>query len=686
MILSKVKNNLLENYTKIMATEAKEFSLCVDAPAIVCSGCKSERLAHPHIGIIHRSNVYSPLLNSFCAQLNTIHQGISSNLQPKHPLQSNFPYFNPTLLQSLKSLCESLCHLDTEAEIEYTSAVLSYQKTQQCPIFQELNQFIISLSNFLNGHYSKSNKIEPFQKQLILHTFFFIVSIKAPESTNKLFEIFKQYFGLLKMNQEKLHIFKQKASIFLIPRRHGKTWIVVAIISMLLASVEGIHIGYVAHQKHVANSVFTEILNTLYKHFPTKNIQIKKENGTIMYTLPGKKSSTLMCATCFNKNSIRGQTFNLLYIDEANFIKKDSLPSILGFMLQKDAKLIFISSVNSSDQTTSFLYNLKNASEKMLNVVNYVCTQHKEDFNLQDSIVSCPCFRLHIPSYITINESIKNTTNLFLDGTFTTELIGDTTSTSQSSVYRVVSESSLNQFDLCRIDTCVPNINLNSTLYIYVDPAYTNNSEASGTGVGAVVTFKNNKQRAVILGIEHFFLKDLTGAAAMQIANCVSCLVKSIIILHPFITKIYVAVEGNSSQDSAVAISTLINESSSLPAYFVHHSDRLSKVQWPLHILGTEKSGAFESFIYAINSSTISSCQAIVSHTIKLSYDPVSYLIEQIKNIKRYTLKDGTFSYCAKNSTLSDDTLVAVVMAYHFATSCKYTFKRLNIHNSSNTD
>ncbi|AJG42958.1 hypothetical protein KM481_gp28 [Harp seal herpesvirus] len=305
MLLSKVKSSLVENYTQAVSDTSQEFPLwSKEAPAIICNCSKSERLAHPYIGVISRTNVYSSILNSFSTACNPVYQQVFvSNIGFERKISPYVPKLTPQLANCLRALCSSHSFSDPEAEIEYNSAVMSHLKTQQCPVFQELNQFVVSLSSFLNGCYAtRSSKIEPFQKQLILHTFFFLVSIKAPESTNKLFEVFKQYFDLFEMSQDKLQVFKQKASIFLIPRRHGKTWIVVAIISMLLACIEGIHIGYVAHQKHVANSVFTEILNTLYRHFPFKNIQIKKENGTIMYTETGKKPSTLMCATCFNKN------------------------------------------------------------------------------------------------------------------------------------------------------------------------------------------------------------------------------------------------------------------------------------------------------------------------------------------------------------------------------------------------
>ncbi|UTM05590.1 DNA packaging terminase subunit 1 [Equid gammaherpesvirus 2] len=680
MILSGKKRMLLDNYKNARAPGGDdERDWVFDRPAIVTRRDKSDRMAHPYIGIIPRTNIYSAVLDSYCKSLNPVYkERIPPVLGTGRDVPVTPANVTGELARAARALCGDLASGDPEALVEFASAVQTQRTSRGCPVFRELSEFLVNLASFLNRCYSvKSDTIEPFQKQLILHTFYFLISIKAPHAANTLFEVFKEYFGLFDMGREALQTFKQKSTVYLIPRRHGKTWIVVAIISMLLTSVENIHVGYVAHQKHVANSVFAEIINTIYRWFPAKNVYIKKENGTIMYTNENRRPSTLMCATCFNKNSIRGQTFNLLYVDEANFIKKDSLPSILGFMLQKDAKIIFISSVNSSDQTTSFLYNLKNAKEKMLNVVNYVCPQHREDFSLQESVVSCPCYRLHIPTYIAIDENIKDTTNLFMEGAFTTELMGDgAAATTQTNMHKVVGEPALVQFDLCRVDTGSPEAQrgLNPALFLYVDPAYTNNTEASGTGMGAVVSMKNS-DRCVVVGVEHFFLKELTGASSLQIASCAAALIRSLATLHPFVREAHVAIEGNSSQDSAVAIATLLHERSPLPVKFLHHADKATGVQWPMYILGAEKARAFETFIYALNSNTLSCGQAIVSNTIKLSFDPVAYLIEQIRAIKCYPLKDGTVSYCAKHKGGSDDTLVAVVMAHYFATSDRHVFK-----------
>nr|BEG23104.1 DNA packaging terminase subunit 1 [Macronycteris gammaherpesvirus 1] len=319
MILTGLKKTLMENYKKTQESDTNE-KLCWenDRPAIVTQSGKSERMAHPYIGIISRTNMYSSILDSYCRAANLVYKdNLVPTIGPVRNIGSKLPIITEELSKEVKNLCSTLSSPNPEALIEFRSAVLSQTASRGCPIFQELNQFILNLSSFLNGCYSvKSHNIEPFQKQLILHTFYFLISIKAPETSNKLFETFKIYFDLFDMNQEALQTFKQKSSVYLIPRRHGKTWIVVAIISILLSTVENIHIGYVAHQKHVANSVFTEIVNTLYRWFPPKNIYMKKEDGTVIFTSDGRRPSTLMCATCFNKNV---SFFSIFHLEKSFF-------------------------------------------------------------------------------------------------------------------------------------------------------------------------------------------------------------------------------------------------------------------------------------------------------------------------------------------------------------------------------
>lgn len=222
------------------------------------------------------------------------------------------------------------------------------------------------------------------------------------------------------------------------------------------------------------------------------------------------------------------------------------------------------------------------------------------------------------------------------------------------------------QFDLCRADTSTLQDATEGTLYLYIDPAYSNNIDASGTGMGAIILSKGG-ERAYLLGIEHYFLRDLTGAAPVQIAMCAVQLIKTVCTLHSWIREIRLGVEGNSSQDSAVAIATFVDEGSPVPVLFTQYTDR-GGIGRPIYILGQEKSRAFERFIYAMNSGRLMASQIIASNTIKINFDPVTYLIDQVKGLKTRPLQDGTVSFSAKQRHLSDDTLVAVVMAYYLAT------------------
>ncbi|AAO12336.1 cleavage/packaging protein [Porcine lymphotropic herpesvirus 3] len=679
MLYAKILPKLQKAYKDLKKRDSEKISTWENNPLVFSSCKKAERWPHPFLGVLSGINQYSANLECYCRNFNPyIPTDFTSDVGTPRYMTTQRQMLIDGLAHSIKSFFREDVPVEHDAKVEFQSALTTYQCSLKCPKFEELRNFIINLSSFLNGAYvSKTSSIEPFQKQLILHTFYFLISIKAPASCVQLFNIFKHYFDMSDMITDTMEIFKQKASVFLIPRRHGKTWIVVAITSILLTSIEDLHIGYVAHQKHVSNAVFTEIMNTMYRFFPSKDIEVKRENGTILFKREGKKPSTLMCATCFNKNSIRGQTFNLLYIDEANFIKKDALPTILGFMLQKDAKLIFISSSNSSDQSTSFLYKLKSADERLLNIVSYVCNEHKEDFNLQDKIISCPCYRLHIPSYITIDTTIKNTTNLFMDGVFSSELMGDNDN-QHLAAFQVVSDIAISQFEMVRIDTLSDAVGkmLNPIVHMYIDPAFTNNTGASGTGISIIACLHN--QTKVLLGCEHYFLSELTGSATVDIARCALSLIKSVALLHPVVKEIHISVEGNTSQDATVAIANIIDECSCIPAKFYHHADKTNGVMWPMYILGAEKSQAFESFICALNSGTLKASQSIISNTIKLSYDPVCYLIEQIRSIKCIPLKDGGHTYHAKAKNMSDDLLVAVVMAMHLSNSNSLPFKALH--------
>nr|AAF19294.1 29 [Murid gammaherpesvirus 4] len=678
MFIASKKSYFEAVYRSTVSSHSEEFWKSDDPVYFTQYKKQCNRLPNAYLGTLHSASKYSENFRHYVATFsNSPLDFPQSVFNERNPCEYSVPYLDSALQCSAKTLVG--CSVSTTERNEYEVCKEATRCFKDAMSHKVLKVFLSNLSWFLKGHYkSKQAFLEPFQKQLILHSFMFVASIKCPETTTKLFDEFKFLLDMLYFDNTDLLTFLQKSPAFLIPRRHGKTWIVTAIISMLLTSVDDLHIGYVAHQKHVSLAVFLEISNILLAWFPRKNIDIKKENGVILYSHPGKKSSTLMCATCFNKNSIRGQTFNLLFVDEANFIKKEALPAILGFMLQKDAKIFFISSVNSGEKTTSFLYNLKDANEKMVNVVSYVCSEHMEDFNKQSAITACPCYRLYVPEFITINDNIKCTTNLLLEGSFATELMGNMQSHTEVSGNSMIHESSLTRLDFYRCDTAGQGApTTENTLFVYIDPAYGNNVHASGTGIVAMSHCKHTK-KCIILGLEHFFLNNLTGTAAHNIASCATALLEGILFQHPWIQEIRCIIEGNSNQDSAVAIATFISHNIKLPTLFASYRDKTG-MQWPIYMLSGDKTLAFQNFISSLNQGLLCASQTVVSNTVLLSSDPISYLIEQIKNTKCIYHKNKTITFQSKTHTMSDDVLIACVMTCYVMTTNKISYISFSI-------
>lgn len=319
MFLKRQTERLREKYQKRItrdaywAVEGEGDGPGAPNPQFLADLPKSDRVAHPWIGIIRRAGIYSPNLNAFCHTATMFNRLLPDPyIGNRRTVSSRLASVSPHLAAALQDLLPQSPSVDPAAVVEFSTAIDGEASVRNIPAVKEIHQFIANLSAFLNKCYSpRSDRLEPFQKQLIAHTLYFLISIKVPELTNRLFVEFREYFGLFDTPIEKLQAFKQKTSVFLIPRRHGKTWIVVAIISTILLTLKNVSLGYVAHQKHVANSVFSEIINAV-THWgdPTAQLDIKKESGTISYSLDGEGKSTLMCATCFNKNvSLGGSSF-----------------------------------------------------------------------------------------------------------------------------------------------------------------------------------------------------------------------------------------------------------------------------------------------------------------------------------------------------------------------------------------
>ncbi|AGN48278.1 DNA packaging terminase subunit 1 [Gallid alphaherpesvirus 1] len=556
--------------------------------------------------------------------------------------------------------------------------------------FSQLNNFIYRFHTLLKKSFSgqasndykraklekttsdqRDGTLELFQKMILMHATYFASSICLGEgSTERSNRYLSTVFNTSLFSENIIQHFRQRTTVFLVPRRHGKTWFLVPLISLLVSSFEGIRIGYTAHLRKATEPVFIEIFTRLYKWFGAKQVeQVKGE--TITFTFRNGNKSAIVFASSQNTNGLRGQDFNFLFVDEANFIKPAALHTVMGFLNQTNCKLFFVSSTNTCHSNTSLLYNLKGKTNSLLNVVTYICDEHMPEIQKRTDVTTCSCYVLHKPVFVSMDSEVRNTADLFVKDSFMHEIAGGRAGKYDSD-RTLVPVRALDQFLIYRPSTSSkPNISgLGKILTVYVDPAFTTNRSASGTGIALVTALRDSM---VLMGAEHFYLDALTGEAALEIAQCVYLCIAYCCLIHAgAFREIRIAVEGNSSQDSAAAIAGNLTElldslrrRLGFSLTFAHSRQPGTAMAHPFYLLNKQKSRAFDLFVSLFNSGRFMASQELVSNTLVLSKDPCEYLVDQIRNITvtHGQGPDSFRTFSGKQGRVPDDMLVAAVMS-----------------------
>nr|WBY51157.1 DNA packaging terminase subunit 1 [Monodontid alphaherpesvirus 2] len=520
--------------------------------------------------------------------------------------------------------------------------------------------------------------LELFQKMLLMHATYFVAAALLGDHAERAGEFLKLVFNTPEFSDRVVQHFRQRATVFLVPRRHGKTWFLVPLIALALATFKGIRIGYTAHIRKATEPVFEEVGARLHRWFGAQRVEhIKGE--IIAFTFPDGARSTVVFASSHNTNGIRGQDFNLLFVDEANFIRPDAVQTIVGFLNQANCKIIFVSSTNTGKTSTSFLRNLKNSSDELLNIVTYICDDHMDRVSAHTNATACSCYVLSKPVFITMDAATRATAETFLPNSFMQEIIGGGDAAAPGDAAAVFTRAAGEQFLLYRPSTSAPRGASADELFVYVDPAFTSNARASGTGVAVV---GKHRDAWVIFGLEHFFLPALTGGSSDEIGACVTnCLAHVLAVHRARFAAVYVAVEGNSSQDSAVAIALGVRRGLGslaraavvpMPAsvLFYHSTPPGGAVAYPFFLLQKQKTAAFDRFIRLFNSGNVLASQDLVSLTIRPQTDPVEYLYDQLQNLtERSCGPGGTRVFSGKRGGAADDLMVALVMAVYLGDS-----------------
>ncbi|QPF49855.1 terminase subunit 1 [Suid alphaherpesvirus 1] len=516
--------------------------------------------------------------------------------------------------------------------------------------------------------------LELFQKMILMHAVYFLATVLLGDHAERATAYLLAAFDTPLFSEDAVRHFRQRVTVFLVPRRHGKTWFLVPLIALALATFRGIRVGYTAHIRKATEPVFEEIHARLRRWCRDARVDhVKGENITV--TFPDGARSTIVFASSHNTNGIRGQDFNLLFVDEANFIRPDAVQTILGFMNQASCKIIFVSSTNTGKASTSFLTNLRGTD--MLNVVTYVCDEHMRRVVAHTDATACSCYVLNKPVFITMDAATRTTAERLLPDSFMQEILGGAVAAREAPV---LTRAAGERFLLYRPSSVANRRLLAGTLHVYVDPGFTANARASGTGVAVVGSYRRSW---IVLGLEHFFLRALTGASADEIARCVvRCLARVLALHDGAFSAVRVAVEGNSSQDSAVAIvGAMRRELAELRAarvvadpavVFYHHGAPgagAGAVRYPFFLLQKQKTPAFDFFVKQFNSGAVMASQELVSVTVGARADPVEYLNAQLGNLVETASGAGEHRvFTGKRGGCADDLAVALVMAVHLST------------------
>ncbi|QAU09816.1 DNA packaging terminase subunit 1 [Human alphaherpesvirus 1] len=666
---------------------------------------KRHQTVVPGVGTLHDCCEHSPLFSAVARRL------LFNSLVPAQLKGRDFggdhtaklEFLAPELVRAVARLRFKEC---APADVvpqrnAYYSVLNTFQALHRSEAFRQLVHFVRDFAQLLKTSFRASSltetagppkkrakvdvathgrtygTLELFQKMILMHATYFLAAVLLGDHAEQVNTFLRLVFEIPLFSDAAVRHFRQRATVFLVPRRHGKTWFLVPLIALSLASFRGIKIGYTAHIRKATEPVFEEIDACLRGWFGSARVDHVK-GETISFSFPDGSRSTIVFASSHNTNGIRGQDFNLLFVDEANFIRPDAVQTIMGFLNQANCKIIFVSSTNTGKASTSFLYNLRGAADELLNVVTYICDDHMPRVVTHTNATACSCYILNKPVFITMDGAVRRTADLFLADSFMQEIIGGQARETGDD-RPVLTKSAGERFLLYRPSTTTNSGLMAPDLYVYVDPAFTANTRASGTGVAVVGRYRDDY---IIFALEHFFLRALTGSAPADIARCVVHSLTQVLALHPGAFRgVRVAVEGNSSQDSAVAIATHVHtemhrllasegaDAGSGPELLFYHCEPPgSAVLYPFFLLNKQKTPAFEHFIKKFNSGGVMASQEIVSATVRLQTDPVEYLLEQLNNLTE-TVSPNTDvrTYSGKRNGASDDLMVAVIMAIYLA-------------------
>ncbi|QBM10886.1 Tripartite terminase subunit UL15 [Caprine alphaherpesvirus 1] len=143
--------------------------------------------------------------------------------------------------------------------------------------------------------------LELFQKMILMHATYFVAATLLGDHAERIGAFLRVAFNTPAFSDAAAAHFRQRATVFLVPRRHGKTWFLVPLIALALATFKGIKIGYTAHIRKATEPVFEEIVARLQQWFGGERVDHVK-GEVISFSFADGARSTIVFASSHNTN------------------------------------------------------------------------------------------------------------------------------------------------------------------------------------------------------------------------------------------------------------------------------------------------------------------------------------------------------------------------------------------------
>ena len=312
-----------------------------------------------------------------------------------------------------------------------------------------------------NGVSSTFNRL-PFQQLMLLDTLVNMIHRWGlTEHSVSILMYLKKQIGLDWLTVHKARLLIRRLSTLsaghVVPRRCGKSSFANTILTLIIAAspYAGIKALYTAHDLRLVSDVAKTVANNVnmvvdcfnkkqLSHYQTrKNLNggypvpgdyyfkaeststvnrgtrlqffIIDERGKGSYQQP-ELQNTLVCRVYAKQNTLRGQTFNCMFIDETNFLPPSIYTEILPMITTGKGRMILMSSQKCGQNNREFVDLTTVRMEGMLmNVVGYVCRRHVISVlrAKEMNITCCLCNFFSRPLHVTTGESYKRMLSAF---------------------------------------------------------------------------------------------------------------------------------------------------------------------------------------------------------------------------------------------------------------------------------